>query len=89
MAAGLLSACATTAEPDMASDEMPDAAGPRYVDQGEVGRPDPDDLVCRYESPTGTRMRERICRTQAEWDAIQEAGQDRLRHRQATGYQRY
>ncbi|GJL98305.1 MAG: hypothetical protein DHS20C06_21220 [Hyphobacterium sp.] len=65
------------------------ADAPRVVDQSEAQRVQPDDVVCRIEAPTGTRMRERICRTQAEWDAIMEAGQERLRHRQSTGTQRY
>jgi len=94
----LVSACATTSNDDMAaapqagsqSNGQSDAPidGPRIVEQGQIERVESDDVVCRIDTPTGTRMRERICRTRAEWDAIREAGQERIRHRQSTGNQR-
>jgi hypothetical protein len=86
-AACLATACATTSE----SSDMAIAPGPapQVVEQGADVRPENDDIVCRIESPTGTRMRERICRTHAEWQAIQESGQETIRHRQTTGYGQY
>jgi len=83
-----LAGCATTTGTDdgmMAADN--DA--PIVVEQGQEGRPENDDVICRIEAPTGTRMRERVCRTRAEWEEIQEAGREALRHRQSTGYSRY
>lgn len=86
----LVAACATNSDAGNTQvSAVSTASVPRYVDQSEVRNPDRDDVVCRYEAPTGTRMRERICRTQEEWDAIQEAGRERIRHRQSTGYNRY
>jgi len=86
-AACFATACATTSE----SDDMAMAArpAPQVVEQGPGVRPENDDLVCRIESPTGTRMRERVCRTQAEWEAIQESGREAIGHRQTTGYRNY
>jgi len=86
----VISACATTSDSTGNEADMAIAAeSSRVIDQSEAQRVAPDEIVCRVEAPTGTRMRERVCRTQAEWDAIMEAGQERIRHRQATGYQRY
>jgi hypothetical protein len=86
----VVSACATTSDSTSSDTAMAVSAdAPRVVDQGEAQRVASDDVVCRIEAPTGTRMRERVCRTQAEWDAIMDAGQERIRHRQSTGYQRY
>ena len=85
-----ISACATTSDSGSSDTTVSaSATAPRVVDQSEAQRVESGDLVCRIEAPTGTRMRERVCRTQAEWDAIMEAGQERIRHRQSTGYQRY
>lgn len=70
IAAGLLlTACATTADTGAAATETADAS----------------DRICTRESPTGTRIPGRtICRTQAEWDAIQERSQDTVREMQRT-----
>ena len=90
----LVSACATTSNDDITTAPQVEAQsgastdGPRIVEQGQIERVESDDVVCRIDTPTGTRMRERICRTRAEWDAIREAGQERIRHRQSTGNQR-
>lgn len=82
--AALVAACATTEDTgDVAAFS---GQTPRIVEQSAEIRPENDDIVCRIESPTGTRMRERICRTQAEWEEIQEAGRETIRHRQSTGY---
>jgi hypothetical protein len=42
--------------------------------------------VCRRERVTGSNIPELRCRTLQQWRAIQEAGQERIRHRQSTGY---
>jgi hypothetical protein len=41
-------------------------------------KPKPDDMVCRREPVLGSRMKERICMTQAEWDARQQQDRDDL-----------
>ncbi|PNU06179.1 hypothetical protein A8V01_12555 [Novosphingobium guangzhouense] len=35
---------------------------------------DPDKKVCRFEAPTGSIMRKRVCHTAAEWKLIDSAG---------------
>lgn len=42
--------------------------------------------VCRRMRVTGSNIPEIRCRTPEQWEAIREAGQERIRHRQATGY---
>ena len=42
--------------------------------------------ICRRERVTGSNIPELRCRTPEQWQTIQEAGQDRIRHRQSTGY---
>ena len=37
----------------------------------KAAKPKPGDMVCRKEPVLGSRMKERICMTQAEWDARQ------------------
>jgi hypothetical protein len=80
----IVAACATTDE--TGNSAAVSGQTPIIVEQSADIRPENDDIVCRIESPTGTRMRERICRTRAEWEAIQEAGREAIRHRQSTGY---
>lgn len=41
----------------------------------KANKPKPTDMVCRKEPVLGSRMKERICMTQADWDARQQ--QDR------------
>ncbi len=33
-------------------------------------------MVCRYEQPTGSRMRTKVCRTEAQWAEIERTQQD-------------
>tara|TARA_R110002073_G_scaffold48787_1_gene131082 strand:+ start:162 stop:446 length:285 start_codon:yes stop_codon:yes gene_type:complete len=82
--AAIVAACATT--DDTGNSAAVSGQTPIIVEQSADIRPENNDIVCRIEAPTGTRMRERICRTQAEWEAIQEAGRETIRHRQSTGY---
>lgn len=41
-------------------------------------KPDKGDMVCRKEAVVGSRMKSRICMTQAEWDARQAQAKDDL-----------
>jgi predicted secreted protein len=34
-------------------------------------KPGPNDMVCKHEAVLGSRMKERICMTQGEWDQRQ------------------
>jgi hypothetical protein len=47
---------------------------------------DSEGRVCRRERITGSNIPELRCRWPHQWRAMQEAGQDRIRHRQSTGY---
>ncbi|GJL98306.1 MAG: hypothetical protein DHS20C06_21230 [Hyphobacterium sp.] len=93
MVAGLaLASCATTSDTgNMASNDAPEAAAPARTAPAETNtaenRDDPNRMVCRAERVTGQMRRERICRTAAQWAAIQEAGRDAIGRNQSTGYQ--
>ena len=41
--------------------------------------------VCRAVTPTGSRLVERICRTQADWDVAEKQSQDGLMKQQQDG----
>jgi len=41
-------------------------------------KPGPNDMVCKREAVLGSRMKERICMTQGEWDARQEQDREDL-----------
>lgn len=91
--AGLaLASCATTSEDgDMASNEMPAAteasAETAPAETNTASNDDPNRMICRAERVTGQLRRERICRTAAQWAAMQEAGRDAIGRNQSTGYQ--
>jgi len=92
--AGLaLASCATTSEDgDMASNEAP-APVEAPVETAPAATntasntDDPNRMVCRAERVTGQLRRQRICRTAAQWAAMQEAGRDAVSRNQSTGYQ--
>jgi hypothetical protein len=55
-----------------------DAAG---LSQPDKAKTDTSRKICRMVVPTGSRMTNRICRTQAEWDkAMDKTQQGVLRH---------
>ena len=39
--------------------------------KADKARPGPNEMVCRKEPVLGSRMKQRICMTQGEWDARQ------------------
>lgn len=41
--------------------------------------------VCRIVTPTGSRLVERICRTQADWDVAEKQAQEGLMKQQVDG----
>jgi hypothetical protein len=45
---------------------------------------DPDEIICRRETPTGSRMSRRVCRTRAEIEARAERDQETLEQSRAT-----
>ncbi|MEE2525577.1 hypothetical protein V0U79_04305 [Hyphobacterium sp. HN65] len=83
IAALAAAACATTSENAMPAQVMAaEYAAPRYIDQGTAGEIGDEEIVCRVDSPTGTRIRQPVCRTYAEWEEMQREGQRLLEHRQ-------
>ena len=78
LAAGLvLSACATTDSTDRQA----------MVDAGELRgeTSDGDRVRCENVRETGTRMSQRVCLTQREWDEIGEGSQRWVEARNAQG----
>ncbi len=68
-------------------------AGPSYAEETTgptetaEAASDPDDVICRRVQVTGTRLRQRICYTRAEWTNMREAGQDTIRRETIQGLQ--
>jgi len=53
-----------------------DASPPVAASAAKVpAEADPDELVCRYEKPTGSHMRVKVCRTRAQIKAEEEEKQ--------------
>ena len=61
----LLFAAALFAAAEPAAAQSASAPTPPAV---KAAKPDKDGLVCRKEAVAGSRMKSRICMTQAEWD---------------------
>jgi hypothetical protein len=55
------------------------AAGPSAQPANPPARP-ADSVICRFETEGTSRIPIRICRTQAEWDAISKQNRDDLEH---------
>ena len=52
------------AEPTAPSNTSPSTQQPAKSTKAK-----PDDMVCKREAVLGSRMKQRVCLTQAEWDA--------------------
>lgn len=53
---------------------------PVATPQGPAATPAPREaMVCKYTIKTGTRFRDKKCRTRAEWDAITEAARQNMK----------
>ena len=50
----------------------------------DKAKTDPSRRVCRNVVPTGSRMSQRVCRTQAQWDASRDKTQDSVLQHQRT-----
>ncbi len=66
----LLSLALSAAAMDSASDQ---AAGTSDA------KPEKAKKICRSDGTTGSRLKSRICKTQEEWDAMNNARQDDIR----------
>jgi hypothetical protein len=75
-AALLLAGCATGAnDGDRAS-----GGTPADADSGAAAdAADGSEIRCMYRKGTGSRLAERDCRTEAEWERVRQAAEQRLR----------
>jgi len=69
-AAAILAAGAPPAEPAPGATPAASAA--------TKAGPKPDEVVCRREPVLGSRMKQRLCMTQADWDARKATARDEL-----------
>ena len=70
----IASACSTTGT-DSAADGSSAAEQANYVARTEK---EDEQLICRREQPTGSRISEKICLTAEDWDKITQQSQDML-----------
>ena len=75
---------ATSTESDGSIEDLP---APNVEQTASVRANEEDQIVCRMETATGTRMRERVCRKQSDIDAAAEDSQDALRGMRKSGSQ--
>lgn len=66
LAAGAPAAEPTTVEPAVATAP------------GKKAKPQPGDTVCKKEPVLGSRMKQRVCMTQADWEARRISARDEL-----------
>lgn len=70
-------------EPSMTVTHDPD--GPQVmVSKEAAAENDPNEIICRRETPTGSKMSRRVCRTRAEIDERAQRDQDALNDSRAT-----
>ena len=61
--------------------DPPSAAPPSASAKAE--KPKPNDMVCKKEEVLGSKMKQRVCMIQADWDARRQDGQDELKKAQS------
>ncbi len=57
---------------------LPAACATAPVDSALAAATEPDKTSCRYEAVTGSRLKEKTCRTNADWAAFDAARQAEL-----------
>ncbi len=60
----------------------PAMASPAAAPDAAVSKHDKNKMVCRNAAPTGTRLGNRTCHTQGEWDDISAEHQKLIREQQ-------
>ena len=68
----ILAAATADAPPTTVSPVV--AKGPEKAE----AKPRPDETVCKREAVLGSRMKQRLCMTQAEWDTRRDDARDAL-----------
>ncbi|WP_296594828.1 hypothetical protein [Phenylobacterium sp.] len=71
LATAVLAAAAPPAEPTTVAPAV-------AVAPAKKAKPEPGDTVCKRESVLGSRMKQRVCMTQADWDARRTSARDEL-----------
>lgn len=87
LAAGTLVACASSSNQQSAADKAAPEVAANSASDGATEAPvlytNDDRRVCKRIAPTGTRISQKVCKKQSEWDAISknasEAGADAQR----------
>ena len=75
--AAIISACSTTGGRSASAGSATDGAREEanYVARTEK---DEEQLICRRERPTGSRISEKVCLTAEDWDKIERQSQEML-----------
>ena len=70
--------CASTADTGAGEPvaEAVTADNTQTAQSGDVAAGDPDELICKKIRQTGTRFKEQICATRAEWERSEDYAQD-------------
>jgi hypothetical protein len=84
----VVAACTTTAPPSQSTSVATAAKTSETAAAGEW-RPagSSQEVICTYETPTGTRFRRRLCATQAERDRRQQDDRETMEKAQRKGAQ--
>jgi hypothetical protein len=78
-AVGLLAAAADPAAPTAGA--APAASAP--AKSATPAKADKNELVCKREAVLGSRMKQRTCRTQADWDLMKQEARDEVEKNQS------
>ncbi|MEJ2603151.1 MAG: hypothetical protein P8172_07625 [Gammaproteobacteria bacterium] len=78
--ATLAAGCAATTDTQsvdavMAAENTADATV-AMADRAEAGSGDPDEMVCKVEKQTGSRIRRKVCATREQWERTEEYAQE-------------
>jgi transcriptional regulator of NAD metabolism len=80
-------AVAANTDPAASEGEIHDLDAPNVELTEAVTQNDENEVVCRREIITGTRMSHRVCRRRADIEAAEEDGQDALQKMRRSGSQ--
>lgn len=59
------------------------AAADPAAGSGKADKAKPDEMVCKKEAVVGSRMKQRVCMTQADWDRRKQEARDELEKSQS------
>lgn len=71
----VFAACMPTARPSQPTHVAAVSSAPETAAESQPADPS-QEIVCKTFTPTGTRFRQRVCGTQAQWDRMQRDGRD-------------